>query len=55
MDEILNLPEYAWTRHWVVAKNVNGDIYFWGAWNEITKAMQAAEDIGGIVIENTRH
>ena len=49
MIEIKNLPPYH--EHFVVAKNIDGDYWFWGSWSEEKPAYEAAHRIGGYVFE----
>lgn len=54
--KVNNLFEYAKNHKYIVARQTddveNGsDLWFWGAWNDLRQAQDAANDIGGIVIE----
>lgn len=49
---INNMPEYAFHKQYVVARVYNGELYFWGAWDTKEEAGNAADKIGGVVIEN---
>lgn len=51
-----NLSNYAKNYKYIVARRLddveNGsDLWFWGAWDELEEATQAASEIGGIVME----
>ena len=47
---ILNVPEYAHNyRFWVVTPH-NGDLWFWGAWNDFEKCSKNGND--QIIVEN---
>lgn len=46
-----NLPSYATRYKFVVARNVDGELWFWGAYDERENADEAAESIKGIVLE----
>ena len=52
MSTVKNLPEYANEYKYIVASQVDGDLLFWGAWNNMKKAIKAAEEIGGKVVMN---
>lgn len=46
-----NLPSYATRYKFVVARNVDGELWFWGAYDERENADEAAKSIKGIVLE----
>lgn len=48
---INNMPKDT-TEKYIVARRVNGDLWFWGAWNDRNKANEVAIEIHGEVIEN---
>ena len=50
MSTVKNLPEYANEYKYIVARQIDGDLWFWGAWNNMKKAINAAEEIGGKVV-----
>ena len=52
MSTVKNLPEYANEYKYIVASQIDGDLLFWGAWNNMKKAIKAAEEIGGKVVMN---
>ena len=52
MSTVKNLPEYANKYKYIVASQIDGDLWFWGAWNNMKKAINAAEKIGGKVVMN---
>ena len=52
MSTVKNLPEYANEYKYIVASQIDGDLWFWGAWNDMKKAINAAEEIGGEVVIN---
>ena len=52
MSTVKNLPEYANEYKYIVASQIDGDLWFWGAWNNMKKAINAAEEIGGEVVIN---
>ncbi len=46
---VYNLPDSV--RAFVVARNVNGDLWFWGSWDDRDAAQDAAHEVNGIVIQ----
>jgi hypothetical protein len=52
--EIKNMPEYANHYEFVVAREVEGDLWFYGAYRDGFKADQVAVEIHGVVIHNVR-
>lgn len=53
MTTIQNTPDYAKTYKYIVARKIDGELYFWGAWNDKDKASNIAHELGdGIVIVN---
>ena len=51
---LINAPEYASHYEFVVAREIDGDFWFWGAYSDGFKAEQAALEIGGIIVHNVR-
>lgn len=49
---INNVPAYAEKYLFIVAREVEGEFWFWGAWNDEAKADEVAEEIGGKVFLN---
>ena len=50
---INNIPTYANEYKYIVARRVDGKLWFWGAWNDRDKANDAAEELGnGVVLVN---
>lgn len=47
---INNIPEYAKNRAFMVCNEIDGELWFWGAYDDRNKANEAAMDIGGVVI-----
>ena len=46
---VFNLPpDY---KKYVVARYVDGKLWFWGSWDDKDRADEVAEEIGGIVTE----
>lgn len=48
--KIYNLPEWAWERRFIVFRLVEGDAWFFDAWDAYEKALKQAVEIGGQVI-----
>ena len=49
---IKNLSNYATQYKYIVASSVDGDLWFYGAWNDEDRAYGVARDIDGVVIKN---
>lgn len=49
---INNLPAYANNYKYIVVREVDGELWFWGAWNDANKANEAALAIDGEVVTN---
>ena len=52
MNTVKNLPQYANEYQYIVASRIDGDLWFWGAWNDMKEAINAAEKIDGEVVIN---
>ena len=52
--KINNEPTYAKDYEFVVARLVDGEYWFWGAYADGFKAEQAATEIGGVIFHNVR-
>ena len=55
--KVNNLYAYAKEKKYIVARQTddveNGsDLWFWGAWDDIRQAQDAANEVGGIVLES---
>lgn len=48
--KIMNIPEYAAEHNWIVARPVDDEVWFYGAYNDENRARSVAEEINGIVI-----
>ena len=48
MIKIYNLPENV--KEWIVTKEVDGDLWFWGTFDNEEQARVAAINLDGIVI-----
>ena len=52
-NQINNYKSYADQYKYIVARRVDGELWFWGAWNDRDKANDVAEELGnGIVLVN---
>lgn len=49
---INNLPDYATNYNYIVASVLDGDLWFYGAWDNEDKAYDVARVINGAVIKN---
>lgn len=49
MTTILNCSKYSLTCKYIVAREVDGEWWFYGAWNNFSEAMNAATAEGGQV------
>ena len=48
---VRNMPKYAIERNFVVARYVEGSLWFYGAWDDIDEATRVSEEIGnGLVV-----
>lgn len=50
---INNLPRYAAEYDYIVASVVDGDLWFYGAWNDESRAYEVARSINGTVVKNS--
>ncbi len=51
---ILNMPDYASHYEFVVVREIDNDLWFWGAYADGFKAEQVALEIGGLIVHNVR-
>lgn len=51
MSEIKNIPDYASEYPYIVAHEIEGELWFWGAYDDRDRANEVAEKIGGVVKE----
>ena len=49
---INNLPAYAKEYKYIVVRKIDKELWFWGAWNDMDKANEAAVEINGMVVTN---
>lgn len=47
---IRNLPEYAFGYKYIVYRRVDGECWFYGAYNSILQSENVASDIGGFFV-----
>lgn len=53
MMTVQNVAAYAKNYKYIVARHVDGQLWFWGAWNDRNKANDVAEELGnGVVVIN---
>lgn len=48
--EVNNIPEDA--ERYIVARVFEGELWYWGSWDNKNKAHDVAEEIGGVMVEN---
>lgn len=51
---LMNAPDYADDYEFVVARAIDEDLWFWGAYENGFKAEQVAREIGGVILHNVR-
>ena len=51
-NKVNNMPKYAETKKYIVARRVDGELWFWGAWDDRNTANEVALEIGGITLRN---
>ena len=49
--KVNNVPEYAMDCKYIVARNCNDSMWFYGAWNNMEIAKKTARENGGILIQ----
>lgn len=51
--KVQNVASYAKDYKYIVAMSVDGELWFWGAWNDRDKANEVALELGnGVVVKN---
>ena len=45
---VFNIPDHV--ERYVVARLVDGMLWFWGCWNDKRKAEKACEEINGVLV-----
>lgn len=50
MMQVNNLPEYARDRKWIVATLDGDEFWFFGAYDDIRTAVDAAKEVDGVAI-----
>lgn len=52
--KINNMPDYANESNYVVATLVDGELWFWGAYDDYDKAQEAVQETGDrLIVENS--
>ena len=51
---INNMPEYANHYEFVVVRNVDDQLWFYGAYSDGFKADEVAHEVGGLIVHNVR-
>lgn len=51
---INNKPKYADYYEFIVARQCDGEYWFWGAYEDGFKAETVAKEIGGVIFHNVR-
>ena len=49
--KIKNMPEYAWRCKYIVFRTVDNECWFFGAYDEISKALCAMQECSGSICE----
>ena len=52
--KVNNLPDYAEKYKHIVARAVDGEMWFYGAYNDESKAVNVARSVGGCVLKVER-
>lgn len=52
--KINNMPEYASHYEFVVVRNVDDQLWFYGVYRDGFKADEIAHQIGGLIVHNVR-
>lgn len=50
MPKVNNVPRYASEHNYIVARNVDGELWFWGAYDRLERARATARDVNGEVL-----
>lgn len=50
--KINNVPAYVTEKPFIVARNIDGSLWFYGAYDTAGKANEVAVEVDGIVIDN---
>ena len=54
MNEIKNKPNYAKEYSFIVAREIDNDLWYWGAYNDRNEANRVASEINGMVFQNEK-
>ena len=49
--QIANVPEYAYQYRYITYRLIDGEAWFWGAYEDSNEALDAAREIGGYVLD----
>lgn len=52
--KINNMSENAHKYEFIVARECEGELWFWGAYRFVWDAEKAAKEIGGIIVHNIK-
>ena len=52
MNEISNLPTYAYEYRFIVTTMCDTEFWFYGAYNDMKAAGRVADEVGGVVVIN---
>lgn len=50
--KVRNMDDYAYNHRYIVARSWKGELWFYGAWDEYERALEVANELNGIVVEN---
>lgn len=50
-----NVPKYANDYEYIVARFIDGELWFWGAYGIESAAEEAAEEVNGIVLRSNNN
>lgn len=52
IETVRNVPTYAYNRPWWVAREADGDLWFYGAYDTEARAREVADMVDGLPVEN---
>jgi len=52
IETVRNVPTYAARRRWWVVREVEGDLWFYGAYDTAERAREVADMVDGLPVEN---
>jgi hypothetical protein len=53
VDNIYNIPEYAKDHKYIVFRLLDGDDFFWGAYDNLDRAIHIANTIDGYIVKTS--